>query len=228
MQPDPTPVFLLDVDNTLLDNDEIQRDLRRYLVEKFGLESEKHDRAPFEQLRSELGYADHLGALQRYRIEHPRDPHLLEVSSYLLDYPFVDWPYRRALDVVNRLRQRGHTVIFSDGDVALQPHKVRRSGLSEAVDGHVIIYVHKEQMLDDVEQRYPTDHYIVVDDKIRVLDAIRRVWGERTTTVFVRQGHYAHDPDVVSRFPPADVTVPTIGDLFTDEQIDVHRATKSR
>ena len=186
-------VFLLDVDNTLLDNDAVIEDLKRHLIDAFGAECQQRYWELFEQLREELGYADYLGALQRYRIERPRDPHLLRISLFLLHYPFADRLYPRALDVVARLRRLGPVVILSDGDVVFQPRKVERSGLWAAVDGEVLIYIHKEQMLDDVERRYPARRYVMVDDKVRVLAAIKAVWRERLTTVFVRQGHYAAD-----------------------------------
>jgi FMN phosphatase YigB (HAD superfamily) len=206
-------VFLVDVDNTLLDNDSIERDLRTHLVAAFGGEREARYWQIFEQLRTELGYADYLGALQRYRIEHISDPHILGISLYLINYPFADRLYPGAIDVLNHLRSLGPTVILSDGDVVFQPRKVERSGLWEAVDGHVLIYIHKEQMLSDVEHRYPARHYVMVDDKVRILAAMKAVWGERLTTVFPRQGHYAVDPALVSAYPTADLTVDRISDL---------------
>ena len=188
-------------------------DLRRHLRDAFGPDRERRYWDIFEELRRDLGYADYLGALQRYRIEHPRDPHLLGVSLFLLHYPFADRLYPNALDVVAALRQRGRVVIVSDGDVVFQPRKVEQSGLWEAVDGNVLIYIHKEQMLDDVEQRYPAAQYVVVDDKLRILAAIKKLWRDRVTTVFVRQGHYAHDPAMTGPYPPADVSIDTIGDV---------------
>jgi FMN phosphatase YigB (HAD superfamily) len=217
MTSSPRVVFLLDVDNTLLDNDHVERDLRRHLEQAFGPERQQRYWAIFEKLRTELGYADYLGALQRYRVEHPRDPHLLNVSSYLLEYPFADRVYPGALDLIQKLRRRGRTVILSDGDVVFQPRKVVRSGLWEAVDGQVLIYVHKQEMLEDVEQRYPAEHYVMVDDKLRILAAMKQAWGTRLTTVFPQQGHYAADPKLVAAFPPADVTVTNILDLVEDD-----------
>ncbi len=207
-------VFLLDVDNTLLDNDKVAADLRRHLTAAFGAERQERYWAIFEELRAQLGYADYLGALQRYRVERPRDPRLLEVSSYLVDYPFANRLYPGSLDVIEHLGTWGPTVILSDGDVVFQPRKVERSGLKDAVEGRVLIYIHKEQELDDVEARYPARHYVLVDDKLRVLSAVKQVWGPRVTTVFPRQGHYALDPDVVKKYPPADVSVERIGDLL--------------
>jgi FMN phosphatase YigB (HAD superfamily) len=207
-------VFLLDVDNTLLDNDAVIEDLKQQLIDACGVECQRRYWELFEQLREELGYADYLGALQRYRVEHPRDPHLLGISLFLLHYPFADRLYPRALDVVARLRRLGPVVILSDGDVVFQPRKVERSGLWAAVEGHVLIYIHKEQMLDDVEQRYPGRRYVVVDDKLRVLTAIKAVWRERSTTVFVRQGHYATDVRLVASHPPADISVDRIEELL--------------
>ena len=206
-------VFLLDVDNTLLDNDRVAADLKRYLTREVGAERQQHYWAIFEALRVELGYADYLGALQRYRVEYPRDPHLLAVSSFLVNYPFANRLYPESLDVIDHLAQWGPTVILSDGDVVFQPRKVERSGLWDAVETRVLIYIHKERELDDVERRYPADHYVVVDDKRRILTAVKKVWGERVTTVFPRQGHYALAPDV-AELPPADVTIDRIGGLL--------------
>jgi FMN phosphatase YigB (HAD superfamily) len=207
-------VFLLDVDNTLLDNDRVERDLRRHLEQAFGAERQARYWEIFEELRAELGYADYLGALQRYRIEHVLDPHLLEISLYLVNYPFANRLYPGALDVVERLREWGPTVILSDGDVVFQPRKVERSGLWEAVEGDVLIYIHKEEMLDDVERRYPARRYVMVDDKLRILSAMKNVWRDRLMTVFPRQGHYALDPKILASYPPADLTVERIGDLI--------------
>ena len=221
-------VFLLDVDNTLLDNDRVAADLRRYLTREVGAERQERYWAIFEQLRAELGYADYLGALQRYRVENPRDPHLLAVSSFLVNYPFANRLYPESLDVIEHLARGGPTVILSDGDVVFQPRKVECSGLFDAVERNVLIYIHKEQELDDVERRYPADHYVLIDDKLRILTAVKRTWGARVRTVFVRQGHYAHAPEV-ARCPPADVTVDRIGDLLEYDVaalLDASRATE--
>jgi FMN phosphatase YigB (HAD superfamily) len=206
-------VFLLDVDNTLLDNDRVTAALRSFLHREVGAERAERYWAIFEQLRADEGYADYLGALQRYRVEHPRDTHLLAMSSFLVNYPFANRLYPESLDVLDHLRRFGPTVILSDGDVVFQPRKVERSGLYDAVEGRVLIYIHKERELDDVEQRHPADHYVLVDDKLRILGAIKERWGDRVTTVFVRQGHYAHDP-AVADMSPADVTIERIGDLL--------------
>jgi FMN phosphatase YigB (HAD superfamily) len=211
-------VFLLDVDNTLLDNDGVASDLRRHLTRAFGAERQERYWNLFEQLRAELGYADYLGALQRYRIENPHDPHLLQVSSYLVDYPFADRLYPRSLDAIRHLDGWGPTVILSDGDVVFQPRKVERSGLGGAVGGRVLIYIHKEHELDDVERRHPARHYVLVDDKIRILSAVKKSWGARVTTVFCRQGHYALDAAEVARYPAADVTIEHIADLLHVER----------
>ena len=207
-------VVLLDVDNTLLDNDRIVADLMRYLEQVVGDDRQQRYWTIFEELRIELGYADYLGALQRYRVEHPRDTHLLGVSSFLVNYPFADRLYPRSLDVVDHCKQWGPAVILSDGDVVFQPRKVERSGLFEAVDKNVLIYVHKELELEDVSRRYPAEHYILVDDKLRILTAVKQVWASRVTTVFPRQGHYAHDPEVLAKYPKADITLEQVGDLL--------------
>jgi FMN phosphatase YigB (HAD superfamily) len=207
-------VFLFDVDNTLLDNDRVTTDLKRHLEKEVGHEGSQCYWNHFEQLREELGYADYLGALQRYRSENPHDPRLLVVSRFLIDYPFADRLFPNALDVVERVKLWGPAVILSDGDVVFQPRKVERSGLFEAVNGNVLIYVHKEQELEDVVERFPADHYVMVDDKLRILAAIKKIWGRRVTTVFVRQGHYALDPKILATNPPADVSIERIGDLL--------------
>ena len=207
-------VFLLDVDNTLLDNDRVSVDLRRYLTREVGEERAQRYWMLFEDLRAELGYADYLGALQRYRHEHPRDPHLLAVSSYLVNYPFANRLYSSSLDVIEQLQGWGAVVILSDGDVVFQPRKVERSGLFDAVDKNVLIYIHKEQELEDVERRYPADHYVMIDDKVRILAALKAVWGSKVTTVFPRQGHYALDAASVAQYPTPDITVERIADLL--------------
>jgi FMN phosphatase YigB (HAD superfamily) len=210
-------VFLVDVDNTLLDNDAIQRDLGDHLESRFGRAARDRYWAILTDLFTELGYRDYLGALQRYRAEHPREVELLGVSAFLLDYPFADRLFPGALEVLGRLGRLGPTVILSDGDVVFQPRKIARAGLSDAVHGRVLIYVHKEEALDDVERRYPADHYVLIDDKLRILSAVKQAWAARVTTVFPRQGSYAHDPTAVAAYPPADVTIERIGALSVSD-----------
>src|ERR1700731_1603530 len=207
-------VFLVDVDNTLLDNDSVQQDLKDHLERAYGADARDRYWRILEDLFAELGYRDYLGALQRFRAEHPLEVELLSMSDYLIDYPFADRLFPSALKVLRRLKGLAPTLILSDGDVVFQPRKVEHAGLSEAVDGHVLIYIHKEEALDDVERRYPAEHYVLVDDKLRILDAVKQVWGERVTTVFPRQGQYADDAKVLSALPPADVTIERIGDLL--------------
>jgi len=206
-------VFLLDCDNTLLDNDLVEDDLRDHLAREFGVESRDRYWAIFEQLRAELGYADYLGTLQRYRLGDVSDPRLLLMSSFLVDYPFAGRLYPGALDVIRHLQTTGLTVILSDGDVVFQPRKIQRSGLAAAVEGRVLIYIHKEQMLEAVAKRYPARHYFMVDDKLRILSVMKKQWEDRLTTVFPRQGHYALDRKNIIAYPPADLTVERIGDL---------------
>jgi FMN phosphatase YigB (HAD superfamily) len=207
-------VYLFDVDNTLLDNDAVADDLRGHLTEQFGADRQQRYWDEFERLRTELGYADYLGALQRFRLAYPHDVHMLEMSDWLIDYPFAERLYPQALAVVARVRDRGRPVILTDGDVVFQPRKIRRSGLWETFAGEVLVYIHKELELEDVERRYPAERYVLVDDKLRILAAVKEAWGERVTTVFPRQGHYANDPAEVERYPQADVTVERIGDLL--------------
>jgi FMN phosphatase YigB (HAD superfamily) len=214
MIPPKSLVFLVDVDNTLLDNDAIQQDLKDHLERAFGVAARERYWRILEDLFAELGYRDYIGALQRYRAEHPRDVELLSMSSFLMDYPFAKQLFPGAIEVLKRLRSLAPTVILSDGDVVFQPRKIEHAGLSEVVDGHVLIYIHKEEALDDVERRYPADHYVLVDDKLRILTAIKKVWGGSVTTVFPRQGIYAHDPQITAEYPQADVTIERIGDLL--------------
>lgn len=221
----PGLVFLFDVDNTLLDNDRVTADLKRHLEQQVGPERQQRYWDIFEQIRTELGYADYLGALQRYRLENPRDPSLLTVSRFLINYPFATRLYPDSLDAVEHVKQWGKAVILSDGDVVFQPLKVERSGIYESVDGNVLIYVHKEKELDDVERRFPADHYVLIDDKIRILTEVKKIWGARVTTVFPKQGHYALDPKIVSAYPPADITIARIGDLVQYGREDFVKST---
>jgi FMN phosphatase YigB (HAD superfamily) len=209
----PSTVFLFDVDNTLIDNDRVAEDLKRYLTNKVGEVCQQRYWEIFEQLRTELGYADYLGALQGYRLERPRDPKLLAVSHFMIDYPFANRLYPESLDAVEYARRLGRAVILSDGDVVFQPRKVDRSGLYEFFEGHVLIYIHKELELDDVEAKYPAAHYVMVDDKVRILGAIKKHWGARVTTVFPRQGHYALDAALLAEYSKPDITIERIGEL---------------
>jgi FMN phosphatase YigB (HAD superfamily) len=219
-------VFLLDVDNTLLDNDAVSADLRTHLAETFGKEREERYWAFFEELRSELGYADYLGALQRFRLAYPHETGLLQMSSYLIDYPFAERLFPHALEVIAHLRTLGRVAILTDGDVVFQPRKIERSGILAAVDHEVLLYVHKEHELPEVERRYPADHYVLVDDKLRILAAVKESWGERVTTVFPRQGHYAFDPEVLARYAPADITVDAIGELLELTSADLQNTRR--
>jgi len=207
-------VFFFDVDNTLLDNDRVTEDLRKHLQREVGAKRGERYWVIFEQLREELGYADYLGALQRYRTEYPHELHLLTVSRFLVNYPFANRLFPNSLDAIEHVKQWGPAALLSDGDVVFQPRKVDCSGLFEAVEGRVLIYVHKENELADVERRYPASHYVLVDDKLRILAAVKNIWGPRVTTVFVRQGHYAFDPEVLTKYPSADLTIERIGDLL--------------
>jgi FMN phosphatase YigB (HAD superfamily) len=206
-------VFLFDVDNTLLDNDAVIAELSAHLEREIGTERERAYWAIFEALRSELGYADYLGALQRYRTAYPHDPGTLAASRFLMNYPFASRLYPGALDAVEHVRRWGTPVLLTDGDVVFQPRKIDRSGLGTALHERVLIYVHKETELADVEARYPADHYVMVDDKLRILDAMKKIWGPRVTTVFVRQGHYALDPQQIAAYPAADLAVERISEI---------------
>jgi FMN phosphatase YigB (HAD superfamily) len=210
--PDPV-VFLVDVDNTLLDNDRILQDVRDHVAEVCGPEARDRYWEIVMRLFDELGYRDYLGALQIYRVENPHDSRLFQLAKFVIDYPFADRLYPRALDGLQTLSQWAPTAALTDGDVVFQPRKVERSGVWRAVDGKVLIYIHKEDELDDIARRFPAEHYVLVDDKLRILTAIKKTWGSRVTTVFPRTGSYAHDPEVLAKYPAADVTVESIGEL---------------
>jgi hypothetical protein len=210
--PDNT-VFLFEVDNTLLDNDRVTRDLRAFLDRSVGMERSTSYWKIFEELREELGYADYLGALQRYRVNHHFDSNIIAVSTYLMNYPFANRLFPNSLDVVEQCSKLGTVVILTDGDVVFQPRKIERSGLFDAFGGNVLIYIHKEQDLADVERRFPADKYVLIDDKLRILSAVKISWGDRVTTVFPRQGHYALDQSIIGKYPPADIEIERIGEL---------------
>ena len=221
----PNIVFLFDVDNTLLDNDRVQADLSEHLARTYGAPTRDRYWTIFEELRSELGYADYLGALERYRLEALHRPEVLRMSNWLADYPFADRLYPGALAAVRHVQQWGRAVILSDGDAVFQPRKVERSGLWGAVDDHVLIYVHKEQELDDVEKFYPADHYVLIDDKLRILSAVKAAWGDAVTTVFPHQGHYALDPKALARYPRADIELDAIGELLEHDLSSFRKKT---
>jgi FMN phosphatase YigB (HAD superfamily) len=205
--------FLLDVDNTLLDNDRFGTELGDTVATAFGTGQRDRYWAIYRQLRDELGYADYLGALQRFRSGLDNEPALLQMSKYLLEYPFEQLLYPHALETVAHLRSLAPTVILSDGDIVFQPHKIRRSGLWSAVRGEVLVYIHKQRMLVAMQQRYPAAHYVMVDDKPQLLADMKRQLGPRLTTVFVRQGHYAAAGERERIEPPPDQTIACIDEL---------------
>lgn len=206
-------VYLFDVDNTLLDNDRVQADLSAHLSEAYGAAARDRFWQIFEQLRGELGYADYLGALERYRREDMHDPRLLLMATWFADYPFADRLYPGAVEAVRRAAKDGETAILSDGDAVFQPLKVARSGLRALFEDRVLIYIHKEQELEDVERWRPARHYVMIDDKLRLLAAIKQIWRDRVTTIWVRQGHYAQDPAALAGLPAADLAIDRIGDF---------------
>lgn len=220
MSQTPSILFLFDVDNTLLDNDRVQAHLREHLARTYGAATRDRYWEILEQLRRELGYVDYLGAIERFRIEAMHRPEVLRMSNWLIDYPFADALYPGALSAVAHVQQWGPAVILSDGDAVFQPRKVERSGLWDAFDNRVLIYIHKEEELDDVERFYPAKHYVLIDDKLRILSAVKKIWGERVTTVFPKQGHYALDPGVLSQYSPADIELAKIGDFIDCELTD--------
>ncbi len=207
-------MFLLDVDNTLLDNDRFAADLGVRLEQAFGAAERGRYWKIYAQLRDELGYADYLATLQRFRVGLEDNPELLRMSAFVLEYPFEERLYPHALDVIAHLRMMGVPAVFSDGDVVFQPRKIQRSGIWAAVEGRVLIYPHKARMLEAVQRRCPASHYVVAGDKPRLLAAMKRGLGERLTTIFVRQGHYAAESAGRVLDPPPDLTLERIGDLL--------------
>lgn len=218
-------VFLLDVDNTLLDSDQIVADLKRRLQQELGPRQQKRYWEIFDELHEECEHADYLGALQRYCDEHPTEPHLTQVSSFLIDYPFANRLYPHALDVVSYCRRQGVAVIFSDGDTVFQPRKIKQSGLEEAVNGHMLVYARKEKGLKDIAERHPAEHYVVVDDNVRILCAVKDEWKDGVTTIFIQQGHYAHDQGRLRQYPNPDVSLKRIGDLLQYDLTALQRSS---
>ncbi len=207
-------VFLFDVDNTLLDNDRVKDDLGAHVLNIFGKEANDRFWVLYEEERIKHAYADLLGTLERFRLENMHDARVLRLANWLLDYPFIERLYPDALGVVRHVRTWGLPVILTDGDGVFQPHKLERAGLWTAFDGRILNYIHKEKELDAVRRAYPARHYVLIDDKLKVLDAVKRAWGDRVTTVFPKQGHYANDPHTLASQPPADIAVDRIADLM--------------
>ena len=216
-------VFLFDVDDTLFDNDRVQDELAAHLADSYGAAARDRYFAILHELVDTLGYTDYLGALERYRLEAMHCPDLLRMSSWLIDYPFAERLFPGALDAVRHVQQWGPTVILSDGDAVFQPRKIERSGLWRAVEDRVLIYIHKERELADVERLYPARHYVLIDDKLRILDAVKNEWRERVTTVFPRQGHYAHDAKTLAAYPAADITIDRIAELVNYDLPELRR-----
>ena len=214
----PRTAFLVDVDDTLLDNDRFRDDLEQHLERTYGAEARSAYWTIQERRFVDLGYRDYLGAVQEWWESDGRDPRLLAVSGYLLEYPFADRLYSRALDVLARLRELGPTIVLTDGDAVFQPSKVARAGIGEVADA-LLVYVHKEDELEDVERRFPADRYVLVDDKVRILAAAKLHWGERVTTVLPKTGQFANDPDLLAAHPAPDVSIEGIGDLLDRQDV---------
>jgi len=208
-------IFLLDVDNTLLDNDRFAADLGDRLEQAFGASERARYWEIFARLREQLGLADYLAALQAFRSGLDDHPDLLAMSEFLLEYPFAARLFPRALDAVAHLSTLGRPVVLSDGDIVFQPRKIQRAGIWDAVAGRVMIYLHKERVLDHMQQRYPARHYVMVDDKPNLLAAMKSTLGSRLTTVWVRQGHYALAAESKSVDPAPDMIIERIGDLMS-------------
>jgi len=206
-------VFMLDVDNTLLDNDRFAADLAQRLDDDFGKPERERYWSIYAEERARLGYADYLGALQAFRTGADDAPALLLMSQFILDYPFHERVYPRALAALQHLRRLGTTAIITDGDVVFQPRKVQRSGLWDSVEARVLITLRKERRIELIEQRFPAAHYVMIDDKPRLLSAMKQILAHRLTTVFVRQGHYATESEGKHVDCAPDLSIKRIGDL---------------
>ena len=212
-------LFLVDVDNTLLDNDRFQNELKAHIEQISGSAARDQYWVIQEHLFKTLGYRDYLGAFQQYRLERPQDTDALKLSLFVIDFPYNTLLYPGALDLVAALRRLGPTVALTDGDAVFQPRKMQLSGLDEALSGHVMICVHKDKEVPEIERRYPAHRYVVIDDKIRLLTAFKKIWGDRVTTVFPRQGQFGLDQAVIAENPPADVTVDRIAELLDETML---------
>jgi phosphoglycolate phosphatase-like HAD superfamily hydrolase len=210
--------FLVDVDDTLLDNDRFREDLEQHLEREYGAAARDAYWTIQERRFVDLGYRDYLGAVQEWWESDGRDPRFLTVSGYLLGYPFAERLYPGALDVLDHLRGLGPTIVLTDGDAVFQPSKVARAGIGVVADA-LLVYVHKEEELDDVERRFPADRYVLVDDKVRILAAAKLHWGERVTTVLPMTGQFANDPDLLAAHPAPDVTIEGIADLLDRQDL---------
>jgi FMN phosphatase YigB (HAD superfamily) len=206
-------VFLLDVDNTLLDNDRFATDLGDRLQRSFGAAQRDRYWDIFSRRREALGLADYLGSMQDFRAGLDDHAELLRMSEFLLEYPFTSRLFPGALEAVAHLRTLGKPVVLSDGDIIFQPRKIQRSGICSSVEGRVLIYLHKEKVIDHVQQRYPAAHYVMVDDKTKLLAAMKSTLGSKLSTVFVRQGHYALAPESAAATPPPDLVIERIAEL---------------
>jgi FMN phosphatase YigB (HAD superfamily) len=217
----PTLVFLLDVDNTLINNDQVKEDFNAHLEVELGPKLTERFWDIYEQARKERGVVDIPLSLQRLREATPLseldEQTFHHVQSIFDNYPFFNALYPHTLETLQHLRTMGLTVIVSDGDQLFQPEKIFRSDLAETVEGRVLIYTHKQQHLEEILQKYPADHYVMIDDKPDILVDSKAIMGKRLTTVFVKQGHYAKQ--VPDNFTP-DISVLHIGDLrnYTKEQ----------
>jgi FMN phosphatase YigB (HAD superfamily) len=208
-------VYLIDVDNTLLDNDRFGAALGDHLDLTFGAAERGRYWTVFSERRARLGFADYLGSLEVFRDGLEDHPRLLHLAEFLLEYPFAELLYPDALATLAHLSTSGTPVLLSDGDIVFQPRKIRRAGLWDAVAGRVLVYLHKETMMDRVQHLFPAQHYLVVDDKPNLLAAMKAALGARITTVFVRQGHYAHDVQAQTQMSSPDRTIERIGDLMS-------------
>ncbi|WP_158744178.1 HAD family hydrolase [Acidisphaera sp. L21] len=207
-------VFLVDVDNTLLDNDQFQDALKAHIAKVSGPAARDRYWEIQEHLFHSLGYRDYLGAFQTYRLERPEDVDAIWLSLFVVDFPYATLLYPGALELIAALRKLGRVVALTDGDAVFQPRKLQGAGLIEPLDRHIMICVHKEAEVAEIERRYPAERYVVIDDKIRLLTAFKKVWGNKVMTVFPRQGQFGLDTKVIAANPPADIDVDRIAQLL--------------
>jgi len=205
--------FLVDVDNTLFDNDRFAVELSAHLEKSFNVAERERYWSLHKKRWAEFGISDYLGTMQQFRQGLQNDPSLLQMSSFLLDFPFGDLLYPHALEVVKHMRSLGPASALSDGDMVFQPRKLQHSGIFDAFHGNALIYEHKQHELDLLQQRFPAQRYVMIDDKPNILADMKKVLGDRLTTVFVRQGRYAADASPELRSAP-DMKIDAIADLL--------------
>ena len=208
-------VFLIDLDNTILDNDGVKQDIEAKMLEILGERLAERFWHYYEAVRKDLDYIDFFETMMRLRDENPTDAAVVdEATGTLMDWDFCPRLYPRAIETVLHLKSLGLPLVLSDGDPVFQPMKIHQCGVTQAVDGRVLIFVHKERFLPAVQARFRAERYVLIDDKPGILMRSKAALGDRLTTVHVLQGKYATDPKLAVDYTP-DIVVPNFSDLLT-------------